>query len=687
MKRSEQDIRFQWDLTKIYPDTAAWEAAMQEAEAALAPLAAIPGTLGTSKEAFKKGLDTIYASMFKVELPYTYAFLKKTEDGSVAENQEMAARSESLLVKFNAAIAFLSPEILAIPAEKLDEWMQDEALATYRHTVDDIVRMRAHTLDAAREQMLALLGDAAGTPKAAFEMLTDVDLQLPMVKNEAGEEVRLTAGTFPVFRESRDRSVREGAFRAMFGTYRQFGDAIATLYGGSVKFDTYFSNQRGYASACEAALDGGNVPVSVYDSLIEAVHESLPSMRKYLELRRRALKLDKIDVFDLYVPIVEDVDYPIAFEDAKELVKKALTEMGYEPRDCGKAGVIALAGGKKPGKTILLRADMDALPIPEDSGEEFSSEVPGKMHGCGHDMHTAMLLGAAKLLKAHEDELEGTVKLEFQPAEEIFQGSPDMIAGGLLEDPHVDAAVMFHVLAGMPLPVGTVLVPGGGITMASCEQYHIVVKGKGGHGSTPENCIDPITAAAHTHIALQEINSRELKPGDFGVLTTGRFEAGAASNVIPDVAQMWGTIRTTDPENKTGELIRTRMTEIAQGVAAAFRCTAEVSFADYCPCMVVDKPLAENAMDYMTELLGKGAMDMTALTGGKPGGGSEDFAFVSHEVPTVSMFIAAGGPEQGCCYGQHHPKVRFDDSILYEGSAAFGWFALRWLYDNAGIAF
>lgn len=330
MKRSEQDIRFQWDLTKIYPDTAAWEAAMQEAEAALAPLAAIPGTLGTSKEAFKKGLDTIYASMFKVELPYTYAFLKKTEDGSVAENQEMAARGESLLVKFSAATAFLNPEILAIPAEKLDEWMQDEALATYRHTVDDIVRMRAHTLDAAREQMLALLGDAAGTPKAAFEMLTDVDLQLPMVKNEAGEEVRLTAGTFPVFRESRDRSVREGAFRAMFGTYRQFGDAIATLYGGSVKFDTYFSNQRGYASACEAALDGGNVPVSVYDSLIEAVHESLPSMRKYLELRRRALKLEKIDVFDLYVPIVEDVDYPIAFEDAKELVKKATLPLGEE---------------------------------------------------------------------------------------------------------------------------------------------------------------------------------------------------------------------------------------------------------------------------------------------------------------------------------------------------------------------
>ena len=363
----------------------------------------------------------------------------------------------------------------------------------------------------------------------------------------------------------------------------------------------------------------------------------------------------------------------------KALVKQALTEMGYAPQDCGKAGVIALAGGKKPGKTLLLRGDMDALPIQEQSGEEFSSEIPGRMHGCGHDMHTAMMLGAAKLLKAHEDEIEGTVKLEFQPAEEIFQGSPDMIANGLLEDPKVDAAVMFHVLAGMPLPTGTVLVPGGGITMASCEQYHITVHGKGGHGSTPHACVDPITAAAHIHIALQEINSRELDPNAFGVLTTGCFKAGAASNVIPDTAEMFGTIRTTDPDNKTGELIRKRMTEIAQGVALAFRCTAEVEFSDYCPCMVVDKALAADALTYMTDLLGAGAMDMTPLTGGKAGGGSEDFAFVSHEVPTVSMFISAGNAKDGYLYGQHHPKVRFDDSILYEGSAAYSYFALRWL--------
>ena len=366
----------------------------------------------------------------------------------------------------------------------------------------------------------------------------------------------------------------------------------------------------------------------------------------------------------------------------RALVKQALTEMGYQPQDCGKAGILALAGGKRPGKTILLRGDMDALPIFEESGEVFASEIPGRMHGCGHDMHTAMMLGAARLLKTHEDELEGTVKLEFQPAEEIFQGSPDMLAHGLLEDPHVDAAVMFHVLAGMPLPLGEVLVPGGGITMASCEQYHIVVHGKGGHGSMPENCIDPITAAAHIHIALQEINARELSQNDFGVLTTGRFAAGAASNVIPDTAEMWGTIRTTDPENKSGALIKQRMTEIAQGVAAAFRCTAEVTFSDFCPCMVVDETLSKDAFGYLSEMLGQGVMDMTSLTGGKPGGGSEDFAFVSHEVPTVSLFLACGGPAQGCRYSQHHPKVRFDDSVLYKGSAAYGYVAMRWLAEH-----
>lgn len=367
----------------------------------------------------------------------------------------------------------------------------------------------------------------------------------------------------------------------------------------------------------------------------------------------------------------------------KAFVMQKLTEFGYTPQQMGKCGVIAIAGGKHPGKTILLRADMDALPLNEEADVEYRSQTEGKMHGCGHDMHTAMLLGAAKLLKQHEDEIYGTVKLEFQPAEEIFKGSVDMMNAGLLENPHVDAAVMMHVTVGTPLPSGTVMVSGGGISSTSCEQYHITVQGKGGHGSTPHEAIDPITAAAHIHIALQEINSRELEGNQFGIFTTGRFEAGKTSNVIPDRAEMWGTIRTVDADNQVGELIKTRMQQICEGIAAAFRCKATVEFYDYCPCMVIDGNLAEDTLNFMQELFGNGAMDLSVISGGKAGGGSEDFAFVSHRVPTVSMFLMTGSTNDGYTFSQHHPKVRFDDSVLYRGSAAYAYVALRWLRKHA----
>ncbi|MCH5344898.1 MAG: amidohydrolase [Acetatifactor sp.] len=367
----------------------------------------------------------------------------------------------------------------------------------------------------------------------------------------------------------------------------------------------------------------------------------------------------------------------------KALVKRVLEEMGYCPEECGKCGLVVLVGGKNPGRTIMLRGDMDALPVGEEADVDYASEYEGKMHGCGHDMHTTMLLGAARILKEHEDEIQGTIKLVFQPAEEIFQGSEDMIASGVLENPKVDAAVMLHVVAGMPMPAGMIMVPGGGISMASCEQYHITVKGKGGHGSMPHVSIDPITAAAHIHLALQEINSREIDGNEFGVFTTGKLQAGDASNVIPDTAQMWGTIRTHDPEGKISRQIKQRMTEISKGVGSALRCEVEVEFYDFCPSMVVDEALAGDALKYMTELLQKGAMDMTPVTGGKPGGGSEDFAFVSHKVPTVGMFITAGNSEEGYLYGQHNPKVKFDDEALHYGSAAYAYMALRWLEEHA----
>ena len=356
-------------------------------------------------------------------------------------------------------------------------------------------------------------------------------------------------------------------------------------------------------------------------------------------------------------------------------VRAELTAMGYEPADCGRAGIVALAGGKKPGKTILLRADMDALPLEEMAAVDYASQTPGKMHGCGHDMHTAMLLGAAKLLKENEDQIEGTVKLAFQPAEEIFLGAKDMIENGLLENPKVDAAYMFHVAIGTPIPSGTVIVLADGAAMSSCEQYYIKVNGKGGHGSTPHVAIDPITAAAQIHVALAEINSRELDANEYGVFTTCKFHAGHASNIIPAFAEMWGTIRTNDPSGEKNTFIKTRIEEVAKGVGAALRCDVEVRFFDYCPCVICDPQLSDELTGYMKELVGENQVvkfEKTAV-------GSEDFAFISQAVPSVCFNIGAGSFSEGYTQAVHHPEARFYDGILSTGAAAYAYAALRWL--------
>ena len=366
--------------------------------------------------------------------------------------------------------------------------------------------------------------------------------------------------------------------------------------------------------------------------------------------------------------------------ETKPYVKSALVKMGYTVQECGKAGLVTTVG-KPGGKVLLLRADMDALPIAEEADVDFACKN-GRMHACGHDMHTAMLLGAAKLLKAHESELDGMVKLMFQPAEEIFEGSKDMIASGVLENPRPDAALMIHVAAGMPLPAGTVVVSAPGVSAPAADYFTIRVHGKGCHGSAPQNGIDPLTAAAHILIALQEIHARELSASDEAVLTIGTFHAGEAGNVIPDTATMGGTIRTYD--EKTRAYLKERMTAIAQSIAEAFRASAEVSFGSGCPTLVNDKDLSEKVTGYLKGLLGANRAFTTAeLNGGKParGGGSEDFAYVSHEVPSLMLALAAGEPSKGYVYPQHHPKVKFDESVLSTGAAVFVDCALQYLRE------
>lgn len=370
--------------------------------------------------------------------------------------------------------------------------------------------------------------------------------------------------------------------------------------------------------------------------------------------------------------IAETVDY----------VTQQLTALGYDPQPCGKAGVVALAGGKKPGKVFLLRADMDALPIAEQSGETFAADN-GKMHACGHDFHTAMLLGAARLLKAHEDEIAGTVKLMFQPAEEIFQGSRDMIEAGVLENPRVDAAIMIHVTAGAPMPAGTVLISAPGVSMPAADYFEIRVQGKGCHGSAPASGVDPLTAAAHILLALQAINARELALGEDAILTVGSLHGGKAPNAIPDTAVLAGTIRTFDEETRA--FVKQRMVEISEGTAKTFRASAAVQFSNSCPTLKNDPALVADAEKYLPELLGPAkALSLAKLNaGGRKGGtGSEDFAYVSQQVPAVMLALAAGEPKNGYAWPQHHPQVRFDESVLAPGCATFVWMALRWLEEH-----
>ena len=363
-------------------------------------------------------------------------------------------------------------------------------------------------------------------------------------------------------------------------------------------------------------------------------------------------------------------------ENTQAFVWGELEQMGYAPEKCGKAGIVALAG-KGGGKVFLLRADMDALPLTEDSGVDYLSENPGKMHACGHDMHTAMLLAAAKILKENEDLIEGQVKLMFQSGEETFNGARDMVEAGVLENPKVDAAAMIHVAAGAPFPTGMIMLPQGGTGASASSMVSITVTGKGGHGAKPAECIDPITAICHIHSGLEEIFSREAGLSEFLAITFGQIRAGEAPNIIPDQAEMSGTIRTMSTEKM--EWAQQRIREIAEGIGAAYRTSVDVRYEHFLPAMIADPDVTTCAMAYMGELLGPKAMQIPA---GQSGGGSEDFAHVSSRVPSVPMFLAAGNSQEGYRYPIHNPKVRFDESALPNGAAAHAYLAIRWLQEH-----
>ncbi len=357
-------------------------------------------------------------------------------------------------------------------------------------------------------------------------------------------------------------------------------------------------------------------------------------------------------------------------------VKKRLLEMGYEPMDCGKAGIVVTAGNPETGKCFLLRADMDALRIQEEADVPFRS-TNGNMHACGHDAHTAMLLGAAKIIKYHEQELGGIVKFMFQPAEEILEGAKDMLDAGVLENPKVEGAMMAHVMTGVPIKAGTVIVSAPGVSAPAADFFKITIKGKGCHGSMPHLGIDALTVAAHILIALQEIQARELSVFDEAALTIGALEGANVANAIPDTVTLKGSMRAFDEDVRSH--MKKRLTEIAENVARAFRAEAIVTYTSGAPTLINDKELSEKTVIWLKEALGEDMIIRSQDMPGKSGGGSEDFAYVSHAVPSIMVALAAGDVREGYEHPLHHPKMRLDTNALVYGTAALAEVAMRYV--------
>lgn len=358
---------------------------------------------------------------------------------------------------------------------------------------------------------------------------------------------------------------------------------------------------------------------------------------------------------------------------AKAFVMEKLREYGLEPQQCGHGVTATLGHG---GKVLLLRADMDALPMAEESGESFSCKNGKAMHACGHDFHAAMLLTAAKMLKENEAELQGTIKFMFQPAEETFEGSKDMIEHGILENPKVDAALAYHVGSGGKMPVGLYMYNGSGAMMYSVDGFRIEVLGKGSHGAYPEQSIDPINIAVHIYLALESIIAREVSSTKACVMTVGKFSAGTAANIIPETAVLEGTIRCNDKEER-GLMVR-RMKAVAEKTAESYGGTVKITMLSEVPPLICDSKLTDEIVGYMKEMEIPGMIPHPGVTANA----SEDFANIAERVPATFMYLSAGFTDERGIYGAHNPKVRFNEDVCPVGASCLAYCATRWLENN-----
>lgn len=337
------------------------------------------------------------------------------------------------------------------------------------------------------------------------------------------------------------------------------------------------------------------------------------------------------------------------------IVARELSQLGLEIRTgVAETGVVALLETEKPGPVVLMRFDMDALPIQEATGTPYASLTPGVMHACGHDGHIAIGLTVARLLHAHRDQLRGTLKFVFQPAEEGMGGAERMIREGVLYNPRPDLALGLHLWN--ELPLGHLGISNGA-TMAAADIFHVRIHGRGGHGAIPDQAIDPVTCAAQVITALQTIVSRGVSPLQSAVVSVTTLRAGEAFNVIPDRAELRGTIRTFDLALR--QQILERFNLMIENISTAMGCRAEIDLESLTPALVNHLQVAAQVQQAAQRLFPASPVDRAYATMG-----SEDMACLMQEIPGCYFFVGSANSEKGLDYGHHHPRFDFDEGVL-----------------------
>ncbi len=350
-------------------------------------------------------------------------------------------------------------------------------------------------------------------------------------------------------------------------------------------------------------------------------------------------------------------------------VKRELDRMGISYRSVADPGLVATIEGAKAGKTIALRADMDALEVTEANETDYKSQNEGISHACGHDAHMAMLLGAAQVLNDMKNELQGTVKLIFQPAEELVSGAETVIREGGLDG--VDSIFGIHIFG--LLPIGLICAQEGA-RLSSADHFEITVKGQGGHGGMPQQGVDAVVAASAVVMNLQSIVSREIDPVDPAVVSVGMFHAGTRNNVIADTARLEGTVRLFNSE--IGKQMPGIIERIAKSTAQAYRADAELTYTVGVPPTVNDPTCTKRAVETIRKIAGE-----TALFEAPQATGAEDFAFYAEKVPGVFVILGAGNEKKGAVYPQHHEKFTIDEDALEIGTALHVQYALDFLNE------